>query len=274
MDPFVLKEKEYFFLPNWVRRFPDLTVGFTTKNGGNSTDAFDSLNMGFHVKDMSKAVCDNRRMVAEKLNFSTQNWVGAQQTHEINIKKISKGEKGKGAMDYETAFNRMDGFYTFDRGVLLTLCFADCVPIYFLHPKSRAIGVAHAGWKGTVNGIAHEMVRNFQSEGIQANEISVVIGPSICENCYIVDDYVMNLVHNKLEGVVILPYNEISAGQYQLNLKECNKQILLKAGVLQENIQVTNLCTSCQKEHFYSHRRDQGKTGRMISFIGWKEANY
>ena len=139
--------------------------------------------------------------------------------------------------------------------------------------ESRAIGIAHAGWKGTVGGIAAEMIRNFQSEGIGANEISVVIGPSICENCYIVDDYVINLVHNKLEDVVILPYNKISDHQYQLNLKECNRLVLIKAGVPSENIQVTNLCTSCQSEHFYSHRRDQGKTGRMISFIGWKETN-
>ena len=271
MDPFVLKEKEYFSLPNWVQKYPNLTVGFTTKNGGNSKAAFDSLNMGFHVKDHVQVVCDNREIVAEKLTFPTQNWVGAQQTHDIKIKKISKHEKGYGAMNYETAFSGIDGFYTFENDILLTLCFADCVPIYFLHGESRAIGIAHAGWKGTVGGIAAEMIRKFQSEGIGANEISVVIGPSICENCYIVDDYVINLVHNKLEDVVILPYNKISDHQYQLNLKECNRLFLIKAGVPSENIQVTNLCTSCQSEHFYSHRRDQGKTGRMISFIGWKE---
>lgn len=273
MDPFVLKEKEYFSLPNWVHIFPDLTVGFTTKNGGNSKAAFDSLNMGFHVKDTAEIVCDNRQILAERLTFPLPNWVGAQQTHEINIKKISKHEKGYGATNYETAFNGIDGFYTFENDILLTLCFADCVPIYFLHGESRAIGIAHAGWKGTVGGIAAEMIRKFQSEGIAANEISVAIGPSICENCYIVDDYVINLVHNKLEDVAILPYTKISAHQYQLNLKECNRLFLIKAGVPSENIQVTNLCTSCQSEHFYSHRRDQGKTGRMVSFIGWKETN-
>ena len=274
MDPFDLKEKEYFSLPNWVQKFPDLTVGFTTKNGGNSKAAFDSLNMGFHVKDTAQAVCDNREIIAEKLTFPTQNWVGAQQTHEIKIKKITKHEKGYGAMNYETAFNGIDGLYTFENNILLTLCFADCVPVYFIHRESRAIGIAHAGWKGTVGGIVAEMIRKFQSEGIAANEISVAIGPSICENCYIVDDYVINLVHNKLEDVVILPYNKISDHQYQLNLKECNRLFLIKAGVPSENIQVTKLCTSCQSEHFYSHRRDQGKTGRMISFIGWKETNF
>ena len=142
-----------------------------------------------------------------------------------------------------------------------------------MHPESNAIGIAHAGWKGTVNGIAQDMIQNFQVKGIDASEILVAIGPSICENCYIVDDNVIKLIQNRLEGVEILPYNVVSKGQYRLNLKECNREILKLAGVSPENILVTNFCTSCHSDLFYSHRRDQGKTGRMISFIGWKEAN-
>lgn len=272
MEPFVLKEKEYFFLPDWVRSYPDLTVGFTTKNGGQSHEEFESLNMGFHVHDSKMTVSANRQILANKLDFPIDHWVGAQQTHEMNIKKLTKHERGMGANDYETAFKHTDGFFTFERGILLTLCYADCVPLYFLHPESGAVGMAHAGWKGTVGGIAEKMIQNFQSAGIRADEILVAIGPSICENCYIVDDYVINLIQNRLEGVERKPYNEISPHQFQLDLKECNKQILLQAGVKLENILVTNLCTSCDQK-FYSHRRDQGRTGRMISFIGWKEAN-
>ncbi|WP_428908728.1 peptidoglycan editing factor PgeF [Niallia sp. Krafla_26] len=271
MEPFVLEEKEFFSLSQWVGMFPDLTVGFTTKNGGKSDHEFDSLNMGFHVNDTKKNVCENREILAKKLDFPIQHWVGAEQTHEVQIKTITHSDKGMGANTYDSAFSRTDGFFTLDKGILLTLCFADCVPLYFLHPQSKTIGIAHAGWKGTVNGIARDMIQNFQVKEMKASEILVAIGPSICENCYIVDDNVINLVQNRLEGVEILPYNEISDGQYRLNLKECNKQILLLAGVLPENILVTKLCTSCHKDLFYSHRRDQGKTGRMISFIGWKE---
>ena len=115
------------------------------------------------------------------------------------------------------------------------------------------------------------MIQCFQSEGLKASEIHVAIGPSICENCYIVDERVIKLVQNKLEDVDIKPYNLISDQQYTLDLKECNKEILLKSGVQNKHILKTNLCTSCQKEYFYSHRRDHGKTGRMMSFIGWKE---
>ncbi|WP_338451978.1 peptidoglycan editing factor PgeF [Niallia oryzisoli] len=272
MDPFKLESNEYFVLEDWVQRFPNLSVGFTTKNGGKSSGDFTSLNVGFHVNDCQQTVNENRLLLAEKLDFPLPDWVGAQQTHETVVKKVTKADKGNGASSYENAFKHTDGFFTYEKGILLTLCYADCVPLYFLHPESGAIGIAHAGWKGTVNGIAEEMIRVFQSEGINSNDIFVAIGPSICENCYIVDDRVIKLVQNKLEDVESKPYNLISDHQYQLNLKECNKEILLRAGVQKEHILITNLCTSCHKEHFFSHRRDQGKTGRMMSFIGWKEA--
>ncbi|WP_071395414.1 peptidoglycan editing factor PgeF [Bacillus tuaregi] len=272
MDPFVLKEKEYYVLNDWVQRFPNLTAGFTTKNEGKSSGVYHSLNVGFHVNDSEQAVYENRLLLANKLDYPLNTWVGGEQTHDINIKKVTEANKGKGAASYDDAFKQTDGFFTYTPGILLTLCFADCVPLYFIHPDSGAVGIAHAGWKGTVNGIAEEMISVFRSEGLNLNDIFVAIGPSICENCYIVDDRVIKLVENRLEDVEIKPYNLISGNQYKLDLKECNKEILLKAGLPKKNILITKLCTSCQKEQFYSHRRDQGKTGRMMSFIGWKEA--
>jgi YfiH family protein len=273
MDPFILKEKEYFTIYDWVQQFSNLTAGFTTKNGGKSKGAFTELNLGFHVGDQVETVCKNRTLLANQLSFPLNNWVGAEQTHEIAIKKVTKADKGIGARDYSSAFKRIDGFFTLEKNVLLTLCYADCVPLYFLHPDSGAIGIAHAGWRGTVGGIAAEMIKIFQSEGIKTNEILAAIGPSICEKCYIVDDHVIDLVKNGLEDVEKNPYNKISDGQYQLDLKECNKQILLKAGLSPEHILVTQLCSSCEEDQFFSHRRDEGKTGRMMSFIGWKEAD-
>ena len=273
MDPFILKEKEYFTIYDWAQKFPNLTAGFTTKNGGKSNDVFRGLNLGFHVGDQFETVCENRKLLANKLSFPLNNWVGAEQTHEVSIRKVTKADNGIGASDYSSAFKRIDGFFTFESNTLLTLCYADCVPLYFLHPDSGAIGIAHAGWKGTVGGIAEEMIKIFQAEGIKADEILAAIGPSICENCYIVDDQVIDLVKNKLEDVERNPYNNISDGQYQLDLKECNKQILLKAGMSPQHILVTQLCSSCEGDQFFSHRRDRGKTGRMMSFIGWKEAD-
>lgn len=273
MEPFILKNKEYFSIKEWMDRYPNLEVGFTTKNGGVSKQAFSGLNFGFHVGDDQDAVCQNRLLLAEQLDFSLENWVGAEQTHEIHVQKVSKLDQGKGAKAYETSFSETDGFLTDEQGILLTLCFADCVPLFFIEPEQGLLGIAHAGWKGTVKGIAAEMISNFRQNGANLEKISVVIGPSICKKCYIVDEKVILLVKNVLDDVEILPYNQISDGQYSLDLKEVNVQILLKAGIKNENILVTEYCTSCQSDHFYSHRREQGNAGRMIAYIGWKEGS-
>ncbi|WP_210363744.1 peptidoglycan editing factor PgeF [Bacillus sp. REN3] len=271
MEPFILKSKEYFSIKEWMDRYPGLEAGFTSKNGGVSQQAFTGLNFGFHVGDNQAAVCQNRRLLAERIGFPVSTWVGAEQTHQIHIEKVTMTDKGKGADEYATSFANTDGFFTDEPGILLTLCFADCVPIYFIEPRRNLIGVAHAGWKGSVAGIAGEMVSKFQQNGAALEKISVIIGPSICKKCYIVDERVILLVKNILEGVENLPYNQVSEGQFSLDLKELNKQILLKAGVKRENIGITDFCTSCDREHFYSHRRDEGNAGRMMAYIGWKE---
>lgn len=271
MEPFVLRAEQYFLIEDWTGKNDGLIAGFTTKNGGYSREDYLSLNFGFHVGDHSKEVCLNRSLLADKIDFPLKEWVGAEQTHDVNIAKVGKKDIGKGANSYDDAFKQTDGFFTYDKGVLLTLCYADCVPLYFYAPKEKAIGIAHAGWKGSVNGIGQEMIDVFKKEGIKPESILAVIGPSICEKCYIVDDRVITKVQNVLEDVDEKPYNLISGNQYYLDLRELNKQIFLKSGLLNENIRITNYCTSCHKDYFFSHRRDQGKTGRMMSFIGWKE---
>jgi polyphenol oxidase len=270
MEPFVLQNKSIYMIDSWVQKFPGLTAGMTTNKGGFSKGCFGELNLGFHVGDEFQDVCSNREKAAEILDFPLNLWVGAEQTHGHTIQKVKKADTGKGAGSYDTSFKGTDGFYTNEKGILLSLCFADCVPIYFIAPDKKMIGIAHAGWKGTVNQIARHMVNAWGLEEIRQEEIFVVIGPSICGNCYIVDDKVINFVENILEDSDEKPYNLVKEGQYSLDLRELNKRILLKAGVPEKNITLTGLCSSCDEE-FFSHRRDQGRTGRMLSFIGWKE---
>ena len=115
------------------------------------------------------------------------------------------------------------------------------------------------------------MIKVLQKEGVPVNEIFVAIGPSICPNCYVVDDIVIDKVQKLLEEYDEKPYNLISDGQYQLDLKRLNLLLLEKAGVQKEQIEISTYCTSCQEDLFFSHRRDKGRTGRLMSFIGWKE---
>lgn len=272
MEPFVKKDTTYYEIQDWADKYQDLVVGFSTKHGGFSKEPFSTLNFGFHVGDRDNDVCQNRRTLANMLDFPLKQWVGAEQTHQTTIQKVTKSDSGKGSSAYSDAFKKTDGFYTSESGLLLTLCYADCVPLYFIEPNKRLIGIAHAGWRGSVAGIGAEMISRWQGEGTNPSEVLVVIGPSICENCYIVDENVITLLQNTLQDVENKPYHLIKENQYRLNLQELNKQILMNEGVLEEHILMTKLCTSCNHDVFFSHRRDNGKTGRMISFIGWKEA--
>lgn len=271
MEPFIKNNEQAFSIKAWEDQYPGLVVGFTSKLNGFSQEPFKGLNFGFHVGDSEKAVYKNRDSFAKRIDFPLNLWVSAEQTHGIRIHQATKNDRGKGATQYGTSVRDTDGFYTFEKNLLLTLCFADCVPLYFTAPNHGFIGIAHAGWKGTVNKIAAEMVSFVLKERIPLNEVKVAIGPSICEKCYIVDDRVITHVQNILEDVDKKPYNLIKENQYELDLKTLNKQILMKEGIDEQNITVSRLCTSCDSAYFFSHRRDQGASGRMISFIGWKE---
>ncbi|MFD0049227.1 peptidoglycan editing factor PgeF [Actinomycetes bacterium NPDC127524] len=270
-EPFQLKNQQSFTIESWNSQHPGLIAGFTTKNGGAGKGHFQSLNMGFHVGEDAEDTAANRRILARQIDFPISRWIGAEQTHETALIKAKPEDAGKGAAEYESSFKRTDGFFTRDKNILLTLCFADCVPLYFIAPKHGMVGAAHAGWKGTVGGIAKNMAEAWKEEGISPEDIFAVIGPSICKECYKVDSRVMDKVQKLLEENDEKPYNLISEGQYKLDLKELNKIILMKAGVPGSQIEVSSYCTSCDSDLFFSHRRDNGKTGRLMSFIGWKE---
>ncbi|MED4401653.1 peptidoglycan editing factor PgeF [Metabacillus fastidiosus] len=270
MEPFQIDRKDgiKFTIPEWK----GILAGFTTKNGGVSKTEFASLNLGLHVHDEREAVVENRELLAESLSFPLYKWVFADQIHSNHIEKITDAHIGKGTEYYSDSIAKADGLYTSGKGIMLALCYADCVPLYFYAPTKGLIGAAHAGWKGSVSDIGGKMVQKWEEdEGVSPNEVKVVIGPSIGSCCYVVDDYVKNFVDQIVSEISSKPYDEISTGQYTLDLKQLNKLLLLRAGIKEENIFISQLCTSCEKDYFFSHRRDKGKTGRMLSYIGFQE---
>jgi polyphenol oxidase len=270
IEPFQKESESYYSITKWTEEFPGLKAGITTRSGGESKGCFDSLNMGLHVCDKQADVVKNRVKIAESLQFPLDHWVAGEQTHGNRIIKITTSDKGKGSRSYSTSIKDTDGFLTAHKHLLLTMCYADCVPLYFLDKKNGHIGVAHAGWKGTVGEIGPAMLTKFQDEGSSIADIDVVIGPSICKECYVVDDRVINQVKKVLEDGNHLPYNLKEEGQYHLDLKRVNKLLLLQWGLNDRQIHTSGYCSSCSTE-FFSYRRDDGNTGRMMSFIGWKE---
>ncbi|QGQ46936.1 peptidoglycan editing factor PgeF [Metabacillus sediminilitoris] len=268
-ETFQQRNTTYLSLEKWENLVEGLTVGFSTKSDGVSKEAFSTLNLGLHVNDQPKSVIENREILANRTDFPLNNWVFAEQIHSTHIEKVTKLNCGRGLYSYDDGLSNCDGLYTAEKGIMLSLCFADCVPLYFLSPQKLLIGVAHAGWKGTVNDIGGNMIRKWTNvEGVNPSEIKVAIGPAIGPCCYIVDDRVISAINKSIIEKYPLTYSKITEGQYKLDLKKLNKYLLLEAGIQEENITVSHHCTSCEKEIFFSHRRDEGKTGRMLSFIG------
>ncbi|MDL5141313.1 peptidoglycan editing factor PgeF [Bacillus atrophaeus] len=273
--PFSLTTPSTLMIQDWNQtnqKNAKIIAGFTTKNGGVSKPPFESLNTGLHVHDKDADVVENRKKIAGLFDTDLQSWVFADQTHEHHVRKVTHEDGGKGAREYSSAFKATDGLYTSEKNVFMALCFADCVPLFFYDSVRSLVGIAHAGWKGTVKQIGREMVKRWtDEEGSRLSDIQAVIGPSISAGCYTVDDRVITEV-NALPFSAEHAVNKTGPGQYQLDLKELNRLILIESGISNENISVSGLCT--EKEHplFFSHRRDQGKTGRMMSFIGMKEA--
>jgi YfiH family protein len=274
MEPFSQADPTYMEITKWKEWDHNLVVGISTRNEGSSVIPYSSLNLGLHVGDHRGTVVSNRKRLGERIDFSVANWVCGEQVHGSNIVKVGKEHSGKGVLNYESSLPNVDGFYTCETDLLLTACYADCVPLYFFAPNHGVIGIAHAGWKGTVEGIGPSMIKKWiEEERISPGEIFAVIGPAIGLCCYEVDDRVIAKVVQQLQpdSKYPHPYIKTGANSYQLDLNELNRQLLVDAGVKDEHIERSGFCTSCRTDLFFSHRKENGKTGRMISFIGRKK---
>lgn len=285
MEPFMRSDGTpmLLHLEPWREKYNAITAGFTGREGGSGTKPYDSFNCAFHAGDDPAVVLSNRKLLAESLGFGLRSWTCGEQTHGKDIAVIAEQDRGKGSLDRSTAFQATDGLLTNVPGVLLTSFYADCVPLYFYDPLHSVVGLAHAGWKGTVAEIAAAMVDRMEQEyGSRPEDIQAAIGPSIGECCYEVDDYVMDHVRRLEAGLNPLMMVEGAPDLYRssdkdssksmLNLKEMNQRIMIKAGILPTHIECTSWCTSCNSDLFFSYRKENGVTGRMTSWIGIKES--
>lgn len=273
MEPFISggsSNFSHFQIVSWTDNYSDLTAGISSRQGGVGEAPFESFNLALHVNDQEGHVIENRKRLAEQLGFPFEAWTCGEQIHGNHIFVVTESDRGKGRESRDDAIQNVDGLITDQRGILLTAYYADCVPLYFYDPVAQVIGLAHAGWKGTVHDIAGEMIRTMHSQfGSKPEEILAAIGPSIGQCCYEVDSVVIRQLQEKmgsLEGNKAVDTKE--NGKFMLDLKECNRQRLLKEGILPYHIEITRRCTSCQTDLFFSHRKEKGQTGRMAAWIG------
>lgn len=242
---------------------------FTTRYGGVSKGIFESMNLSFTRGDDSASVGKNYAVLAEAMGVSLDDFVTTDQTHTTNVMRVTRSQRGMGVTKEKT-YADIDGLITNEKGVVLVTFYADCVPLYFVDTANKAIGLSHSGWRGTVNKMGRETIKAMSSEfGTNPNDVIAAIGPSICQSCYEIGSEVAMEFKKEFCGENIDEEILISRGngKYLLNLWECNKRVLLEAGVREENIVVTNICTCCNNKLLFSHRASQGKRGNLAAIM-------
>ncbi|WP_163536729.1 peptidoglycan editing factor PgeF [Gracilibacillus sp. YIM 98692] len=264
MEPFYYKaDKGILTIDRWERENHNVIAGFTSRHGGESQAPYNTFNLGYHVEDDRQAVEGNRSKLADKIQVPLNQWVMAEQVHGNRVQVVTKSECGKGIYTLEDAVGQTDGLITNEPEVLCTGLFADCVPLFFYSKKAQIVGLSHAGWRGTVGNIAQQTIQQLTKNGVPLHDLEVVIGPSICMDCYRVDDNVIRHIPEAFQDT----YEQVKKDQYDLDLKRLNQYYLIKAGVPAANIYKTSYCTA-HDSLFFSHRKEKGKTGRMLGFIG------
>lgn len=249
---------------------------FSTRLGGVSEGCFSSMNLGFERGDKEEAVEENFKRIAKAVGFLPENIVFSDQVHDVKVKRVGKDECQGSRRLSEKRLKGIDGIMTNEKDVVLVTSYADCVPLFFVDEKNHAIAASHAGWRGTVGRIGEITVKAMEKEfKTNPKDLKVVIGPSICQDCYEVSldvaEQFMELSDSCNQIVVKSSREE---GKYQLNLWLANKEILVNAGVQSENIHISGLCTCCNSELLFSHRASNGKRGGLCGFLWIGETGY
>jgi len=240
-----------------LRREPGLRHAFFTRLGGVSRPPFASLNVGASVGDDCAAVAENRHRCFAALGFTEAQVVTPCQVHSTTVVRVGHAQAGQSLED-------TDGLVTEEPGLALFLRFADCVPIMLFDRRLRVVALVHAGWRGTLHGIAVAAVEAMQSHyGSRTGDLWAGIGPAIGACCYEVGaDLAGEFCRRFGPSVVAQP----GLGRPHLDLPAANALALAETGV--REIEQSGLCTACHVDEFFSHRREGGRTGRLGALIG------
>lgn len=242
--------------------------GFSTRLGGVSEREYSSMNLSYTRGDRKENVDENYKRICTALDMDVEKLVLSDQVHDTVVYH-AKDEDVQGKELETKKLQAIDGLVTDTRGIVLCTSYADCVPLFFVDTKQKAIGLSHSGWRGTVGKMGQKTVEKMKQEfGTEPKDIIAVIGPSICQDCYevsedVADEFVKILDETQLKTVLDKKEN----GKYQLNLWEANRYLLMGAGIPEENITVSNVCTCCNSDILFSHRKTNGRRGNLCGFL-------
>ncbi|RJQ11595.1 MAG: peptidoglycan editing factor PgeF [Bacillota bacterium] len=227
------------------RALPGTLAVFSTRLGGVSSSPWHSMNVGYHSGDSPADVTENRRRLFRALGVSPDTLVTAGQVHGDVVAVATR----PGHQD------NTDGLVTIDRGLTLAVFCADCVPVWLLDPKTPAAGVVHAGWRGSLAGIAGRAVETMRVKlGSRPRDLLAAVGPSIGPCCYEVGPEVASRARAVFGNEVLV--EEAALARPRLDLWEMNRKSLILAGLSPSRVYVSDMCTSCREDLFHSHRRE------------------
>jgi len=238
--------------PHIFNRYSDVIAGVSTKTGAGRRAPY-FFNMSFSVGDNENIVKENRNLFFENLGINPANITHQKQVHEDKVSFVTQGG----------LIGESDAMITDKPGIGLAVSIADCVPILLYDPLKKMIGAVHSGWRGTEKKILLKTLNEIKKYGCLPENIIVYIGPSISKNVYEVGKEVAEMFDKK--------YLEQKGEKYLLDVSGVNLDILLKAGVKRNNIQLSSLCTYAMKDVFHSYRRDGNNSGRSLAVIALKE---
>ena len=243
--------------------------GFSTRLGGVSTGDCATMNISTTRGDTPEAVEENKRRLAGALGVKVEDFTFTYQTHTTNVAVVREEDRG-------TRFMETNGMVTNVPGICLVTFYADCVPLYFVDPVKKVIGLSHSGWRGTVHKMGKVTVEKMtEVYGTNPADVVAAVGPSICRDCYEVSEDVIAKFRDSFEEchwqqLFYQKEEQREAGKYQLNLWKANELVLKEAGIPKDQIAVTNLCTHCNPNVLFSHRATGGKRGNLSAFLALK----
>jgi len=267
-----------------MRKFTNITAphGITTRKGGVSLGAFESMNTSFFGVDNPSHVFTNIKRALNELGITSKTIVATQQVHSNKVllidsafdfdtlKKIDTSDSDLSEYGLYVA-SETDGLMTSREDLVLMTFYADCVPLVYHDEESGYIATVHSGWKGTAHLMAQEVIKKFNHLGIPVTHLNIGIGHCAAVCCYEVDEPVIqafreNFSNDQMTAFLIPKEN----GKYMMDLKQANVIALMKQGITLSQIEVNDDCTICNAEEFYSHRRTGYPRGSMSTFIAKK----
>lgn len=242
-----------------ISRLLPVPHGFSTRSGGVSEGPYATLNLGAAVGDDLLKVQTNLGKLSDAAKLSVERLFTVNQVHGDRVLKVNGRPKAPAAPEGDA-----DALFTETADAWVGVKTADCVPILIVDPDEKRVAAVHSGWRGTDARISARAVEALVREGGDASRLLAAVGPAIGPCCYAVSEALAQRFSSHFGAHVVRASDR---GGQTLDLPRAVAQTLMDAGLSSENVDVLHRCTSCESETFFSHRRDQGRTGRHVSFV-------